>query len=351
MSDLKLDDFHWEEFQVSDLFHVFTGKNISTRKIISGTIPRITATAQNNGIALFTKVIDDDSFVSYDNFISVSFLGGVFYQKNSASLDMKIHGIKIKGRELNEYLAKFLIPLIHKFALKYSYGNQLSTSVLKRQKMILPINKAGEPNWKFMEDYIKQEQKIIARKIIDYYEKRLLNVENLLGIEKKKWSTFKFSQIFSVESVKGDKVGSYNSGNTPYVTTSSQNNGVKDFVESTINISKKKAISVDPIAGKAFYHDYNFVGRGKAGSAINLMYNSQLNKYNSKFICTMIEKVSQEKASYGVALNGDRLKNTSFYLPIGLDGKPDWEYMTKYIQNLEHEKIRTIIRYVYRYLQ
>ena len=37
-------------------------------------------------------------------FISVSFLGTVFYHPYKASLDMKVHSLKLKSKELNEYI-------------------------------------------------------------------------------------------------------------------------------------------------------------------------------------------------------------------------------------------------------
>ena len=85
--------------------------------------------------------------------------------------------------------------------------------------------------------------------------------QNNLSLDNVSWRTFKIKKFFEIRGVLGKTISGYNQGKIPYVTTSSQNNGVSDFVDSS-DISFKRAISVDPIAGKAFFHDYDFVGRG-----------------------------------------------------------------------------------------
>lgn len=176
-----LEDVEWREFIVGGkhgIFEVFTGALIQKNSIKAGLYPRISATDSDNGVCDFTKVLDDKNYRSYDNFISISFLGSVFYQKHLCSLDMKIHGIKPKERELNKQVAHFLVPLVKKFASKYSYGNQLSTKVLNRQKLMLPIDKDGKPNWSFMEAYIKEREVEKKKQLIEYYKDKL--VESVL---------------------------------------------------------------------------------------------------------------------------------------------------------------------------
>lgn len=135
-----LNNIEWKEFKISEIFNIFTGATIRQSDLIKGKIPRITATNLNNGIAFFTQETNNYNFKKFKNFISISFLGSVFYQPKEVSLDMKIHGIKIKDRELNTHIALFLIPIIKRFSFKYTYGYQLSTSILKAQKLQLPVN-------------------------------------------------------------------------------------------------------------------------------------------------------------------------------------------------------------------
>ncbi len=167
-----LNDIEWKEFKISEIFNIFTGATIRQSDLIKGKIPRITATNLNNGIAFFTQETNNYNFKKFKNFISISFLGSVFYQPKEVSLDMKIHGIKIKDRELNTHIALFLIPIIKRFSFKYAYGYQLSTSILKAQKLQLPVNSKGQPNWEFMENFMRKIEYKKLNIYLDYIKNK-----------------------------------------------------------------------------------------------------------------------------------------------------------------------------------
>ena len=56
---------------------------------------------------------------------------------------------------MNKYIAIFLVTLINKEQYRYSYGRKCSQIKLRNSKIKLPVTPSGEPDWKFMEDYIK----------------------------------------------------------------------------------------------------------------------------------------------------------------------------------------------------
>ena len=55
------------------------------------------------------------------------------------------------------------------------YGYQLSTHILKIQKLMLPINSKGNPNYAFMESCMRKLEQKHLTKIIKYYKNKLLN--------------------------------------------------------------------------------------------------------------------------------------------------------------------------------
>lgn len=359
MNKLKLDNVEWKVFKIRDIFEVFEGTNgiqtptgayIKKDNLYKGDTPRITVRDTTNGIDSY-NYSDDKNYRTFKNFISVSFLGSVFYHPYEASLDMKVHALKIKNKDLSSNIAKFLIRTIKNNTEMSSYGNQISSTDLAQMRILLPVDVKNNPNWQFMEDYIKQEQKDIAEKIVDYYEKKIIDEANiLLDLEEVEWRLFQIDKIFDVKKVEGKPINNYENGNIAYVTISSENNGITNFVNYTeLHISKRNAISVDPVAGTAFYHDYDFVGRGFSGSSINLLYNDNLNNLNSKFVCSAIEKVSKVKASYGLHFNGNRLKSAKILLPSDKNDEPNWHYMTNFIKKLEHETASKVLDYIYIY--
>ena len=56
---------------------------------------------------------------------------------------------------MNIHIAFFLIPLIRKEKYRYSYGRKWGIGRMNESLIKLPVNKKGEPDFKFMEDYIK----------------------------------------------------------------------------------------------------------------------------------------------------------------------------------------------------
>lgn len=352
----QMNNKEWQEFVLEDVFDLYTGALIPNEIIEYGSIPRITATENNNGIAMFTNHIEHKNFRVFKNFISISFLGSVFYQEGVSSLDMKIHGIKPKEVELNKNIALFLIPLLCNFSSKYSYGNQLSMRLLKRQRMKLPVDSEGNPDWNYIERlgssiYYKQNIDILRYlvKKMDALEEEINSKVLSVNIE---WGLWTIGSLFNTKRVSGRIFESYDKGHLPYVTTSSQRNGVHGFVNAVEeDISFRNSLTISPIDGTIFYHSFDFVGRGGAGSSIITLTNKYLNKYTGLFIKTAIECSSKAKASYGVQLNGDRLKATKFKLPINKDGDPDWDYMELYMKKIEYEKLKKIVDYLQKKLE
>ena len=165
------------------------------------------------------------------------------------------------------------------------------------------------------------------------------------------WGEFKIGNLFDVSNVKGRPAENYNSGNTPYISSSGTNNAVISFVEANENIiTNSGVITVDPIKGVCFYHDYDFVGRGFSGASVNILINKNLNKFSGQFICTVIQKTSMSKASYGYLFNGNRLRNGKILLPIDSQGQPNWQFIEDYIKQEQKQQAQKIIDYYERKL-
>lgn len=169
---------------------------------------------------------------------------------------------------------------------------------------------------------------------------------NKLTLDNVEWGRFKIKDLFEITSVKGRPVENYEHGDIPYISTTSINNGVINFINTNDDIiTHKSSITVDPIKGNCFFHNYDFVGRGFSGASVNVLKNKKLNKFNGIFVCSAIEKTSKLKASYGYLFNSDRLKNGKILLPINFDGSPNWQFMEEYIKQKMKEQSKKIVRY------
>jgi len=353
MSRLRFNNINWGIFEIGKIFNIENCKCSKVSSLKDGSIPYVGATNKNNGVVRFVEY--DPDLITEGNCIAFicdgeGSLGFSVYksEKFIGSTTVKVG----RNKFLNKYNGLFISNISDRAREYYNYGYKRNTKNLKKEKIVLPVTRSNEPDWRFMEDFIKKEMKIQTKKIVEHYEKKLIDEANiLLDLEEIKWKLFQIDEIFDVKRVEGKPINNYNEGSTPYVTTSSESNGITNFVNSMeSDISKRNAISVDPVGGTTFYHDYDFVGRGFSGSSINLLYNDNLNNLNSKFVCSAIEKVSKVKASYGLHFNGNRLKSAKILLPSDKNGKPNWQYITDFIKKLEYETTSKVLDYIYIYI-
>ena len=81
-------------------------------------------------------------------------IGEAFYQDEPfwASDDVNVFYPKF---EQNFEIAMFLIPLIRKVGEKYKFVDKWKLEDMCNDKIKLPVNKNSEPDWDYMENYMK----------------------------------------------------------------------------------------------------------------------------------------------------------------------------------------------------
>lgn len=342
MSKLKLDKPEWKDFFVVDLFsEINRGRRLKTEDREEGKTPFVTAGEMNNGISDF---VDNLNHKEYERAITVDMFGKTFYQKGKFKCDDNI--TVLKNDSFSDEIYIFLASSINILNSKYSYGNQLRPHRLSKDKIILPVNNKGTPHWKFMEDYIKQEQKIQAQKIIDYYESKMLKTAfDLVGLEDLEWKTFKFGEIFrEIKRGKRLKKADHIEGDISYVSSTSFNNGVDAFIGNQDDVrtfSNNLTVANSGSVGSSFYHCYEYIASDHV-TALTLE-NADKNIY--LFMSTIVNRLS-EKYSFNREINDTRIFRETLLLPADLNGNPHWDYMSKFMQNIESEKLQKAIMYI-----
>lgn len=357
MSKLKLTDREWADFYIKDIFQTYkgpkglqthTGAYVSKHLLSSGIMPRITVKDTLNGIDSFCYSTDKN-FRFFKNFISVSFLGSVFYHSYEASLDMKVHALVPLEIELNSYTAKFLISAIKNSITLLSYGNQLSSTDLSKVKFLLPINSDGLPDWQFIEDFIKQKEQKQISDLKDYYADKAFELMiSTGGLKNTEWQGFKIGKIFE-QLLRGSNKGHSNEDcqfGVSYNGAKYNDNGVTGFVETNekFKIFKGNAIvfvmTGEGSVGLSVYKKEDFV----PSSNVFVGYSSVLNRWNGLFLVTAINN-GADRYNYGYIRNEKRLFNEKILLPVKSDGLPDWQFMEDFMKQIERDKIATVLSY------
>lgn len=149
----KINLGNWQWFTYDQLFEIERGRGPRKQDLDNGQTPFITATDQNNGLTGFTSAEP----IHNGNVITVNRNGSVaeaFYQTLPFCSTEDVHVFNPKFK-LNIFVAFFLIPLIRKEKYRYSYGRKWGIARMKESLIKLPTTKSGQPDFNFMERYIK----------------------------------------------------------------------------------------------------------------------------------------------------------------------------------------------------
>lgn len=116
-----------------------------------GEYPYVTTQAVNNGIAGYYNIeTEDGNVLTVDSAV----LGYCAYQEKSFSASDHVEKLLPKFN-MNKYIAMFLVTIINMEQYRYNYGRKCSQKKLKTSKILLPSTNEGNPDWEWIERYIK----------------------------------------------------------------------------------------------------------------------------------------------------------------------------------------------------
>ena len=157
ISDDKFDFHQWKEFKIGEVLKREKIKSISSklRRFSVGETIVIGNSSLNNGIVK-TLNINDLQYIHQPNTLSYGAKGGkFFYQfKPWASTD---HVHMFTSPHLNKWNQLFLCTILNKIIeIKGGWNASLESNVIS-EIIKLPANEQGQPDWKYMENYIRNK--------------------------------------------------------------------------------------------------------------------------------------------------------------------------------------------------
>jgi hypothetical protein len=308
--------------KVSDIFNVQYGNSLALshlKKTVSG-INFVSRTSKNNGVSAVVEKVDNIIPYPTDT-ITVSLGGSVletFLQPYKFYTGYHISCLNEKEK-LTKQEKLYYCSCIRNNKYKYNYGRQANRTL----KDLLIPSKDSIPNWVNevnLHQFENSNQAFLKTKPPE--------------VNTKYWKYFEYQDLFDIERGKGPRIKDLDgSGSTPVVTSSDSNNGWTAVT------------NVQPI------HDGNTIGVNRNGSIAEAFYQPipfcstedvhifepkfKMNKYTGLFISTLIKK-EKYRYNYGRKWGITRMKVSKIKLPVDKFGKPDFEFMEKYIKSLPY---------------
>lgn len=160
--DTKLDKPSYEEFQVSDIFEVKYGVNLELNNCEETSADDVEAvnfvsrSKENNGVTAYIKRIPE---LEPQNAGLITVAGGgssvlsTFVQKKPFYSGRDLYLLEPK-KEMSIYTKLYICTIITANKYKYSFGRQ-ANKTLDQIKMMLPAKSKDNPDYDYMENYIK----------------------------------------------------------------------------------------------------------------------------------------------------------------------------------------------------
>ena len=152
-SQLELDKSNFKEFKLSKLFTVRGSKKSFTKNEISyGEYLYVTTSNKNNGVTCTSNI-----FTENGNVITIDSAtdGKAFYQESKFVGSDHVEVLEPINFELNKYIALFFTSILNLQVFRYGFGRKRSQTRIRQEKLFLPINKEGKPDFDYIENYIK----------------------------------------------------------------------------------------------------------------------------------------------------------------------------------------------------
>ena len=147
----------WKEFKIEseDLFRVTGSKSIVKYDVVeygAGKYPYVVTSSENNGVeGLYDYYTEKGNVLTIDS----ATVGSCFYQEYDFSASDHVEKLIPRSEKFNKYNALFISTVINLEQIRYGYGRKFAQKRIKITKIKLPVDKNGDVDYEFMENYIK----------------------------------------------------------------------------------------------------------------------------------------------------------------------------------------------------
>ena len=355
------------EFLLGDIFDIHAPAkkfNANTVKF-GGLYPYVARGSSNNGIRGYitedTKYLNPARTFSFGQDTAT-----VYYQEKAYFTGDKIKVMELRGHELNETIALYLIPVIRKAFSGFAWGqSSFNESVLNNMKIYLPVTSDGTPDWDYMSERVRELEEERVRELdaylkvsgLDDYElteedKAVLSLSEKTAFDEAgvvehhseiRWKEFTLDELFAAE--KGDidlQQKDINDKGCFFINSGVDNQGIKGRTDRPAKVFTSNTITID-FWGNAYYRDFEYklaTHNHVFSLSGDIIKNREVGLY-------LVGRMAgfPKLFSYSNMATWPKLKELSILLPVKDNGAPDFDYMERYIRAIEKCVIANVIKW------
>jgi len=279
----------------------------------------------------------------------------MFYQEHDFIGYSHIQHLVPKFEPFNKKIAMAIISASHLATCnKFSYGNKFNREAMRNTAIILP-SKQGKPDFDFMETFIAELEAERIAELKAYlavtglkdYELTPNEQKTIDNYQKIEFIDFKVTDIFTVKNTRNilsrDIVD--NSGNTPYLCASRENNSVSSYISYDSKYLENGNCIF--IGGKTFvvtYQEYDFYSNDSHNLILYLKNENKRDKLTQLYLATCINKNLGHKYSWGDSISNKKIQNDRIVLPVN-NGQPDLSLMATLISAIQKLVIKDVVMF------
>lgn len=312
----------------------------------------MTAGEKDEGVSAY---IGNAVAVFSENTITIDMFGSAKYRNYKYGADD--HVAIVHTEKLKKQAAIFITSAIHKssYTGEFNYGRNFYAKDADALTIQLPINSTGDVDYEFMENFIAEleadrilalEAYLAVTGLKDYTltaeeQQALNNYEDL------QFAKFKIIDLFNVKNTGNILAREIkeNSGSTPYLCASAENNAVSSYISYDLNLLEKGECVF--IGGKTFvvtYQEEDFYSNDSHNLVLHHKDDSIRARLNQLYFVTCINKSMKHKYSWGDSISSEKIKKDEVFLPVKNE-KIYYESMKPLISAMQKIIIKDVVNY------
>ena len=171
---MKLTDRKWKPFRLGEICTIDKGVRLTKANMKPGNRPFVGATSTNNGI---TNWVSNTNESLDKNVLGVNYNGSVgyaFYHPYECVFTDDVKRLHLKKHKDGRHVLQFFAVAIAQQAKSHDYGYKFNGERMERQNIMLPVDAHGEPDYAFMEAYIRERENALLTRYSAFVKSRTI---------------------------------------------------------------------------------------------------------------------------------------------------------------------------------